>query len=75
MEYIINTPCGRIKGTASETEGIRAYKGIRYATARRFEYPREVTEWEGVYDATEYGACAFQPRTFYNEEEMPKKIF
>lgn len=75
MEYIINTPCGRIKGTASETEGIIAYKGIRYATARRFEYPREVTEWEGVYDATEYGACAFQPRSFYNEEEMPKKIF
>jgi para-nitrobenzyl esterase len=56
-------------------EGIVAYKGIRYATAGRFEYPKEVTHWEGVYDATEYGACSYQPRAFYNEEDMPKKIF
>ena len=75
MEYIINTPCGTLRGTHSGTEGIIAYKGIRYATAGRFEYPREVTEWEGVYDATEYGACAYQPRSFYDERQMPKKIF
>ena len=75
MEYIINTPCGELRGTHSGTEGIIAYKGIRYATARRFEYPSEVTHWDGVYDATEYGACAYQPRSFYDETEMPKKIF
>ena len=75
MEYIINTPCGAVKGVKARTEGIIAYKGIRYATAQRFKYPEEVTSWEGVYDATEYGACAYQPRSFYNEEEMPKKIF
>ena len=75
MEHIINTPCGQIKGTDTRVEGIVAYKGIRYATAGRFEYPKEVTHWEGVYDATEYGACSYQPRAFYNEEDMPKKIF
>lgn len=75
MEYIINTPCGALRGVHSGTEGIIAYKGIRYATARRFEYPKEVISWEGVYDATEYGACAYQPRSFYDEEKMPKKIF
>ena len=75
MEYIINTPCGSLRGTKSKNEGVVAYKGIRYATAGRFEYPKEVTSWEGIYDATHYGACAYQPRSFYNEENMPQKIF
>ena len=75
MEYIINTPCGALRGVKSRVEGIVAYKGIRYATAGRFEYPKEVTHWDGTYEATEYGACSYQPRAFYNEEDMPKKIF
>ena len=75
MEYIINTPCGSVRGTKSKHEGVVAYKGIRYATAGRFEYPQEVTSWEGIYDGTCYGACAYQPRSFYNEEDMPKKVF
>ena len=75
MEYIVNTPCGSVRGVPTGTEGIIAYKGIRYATAGRFEYPTEVTSWYGVYDATAYGACAYQPRSFYDEEQMPKKIF
>ena len=75
MEYIVNTPCGALRGVKTEVEGVVAYKGIRYATAGRFEYPKEVTHWDGTYEATEYGACAYQPRSFYNEEDMPKKIF
>lgn len=75
MEYVVNTPCGAVRGVATKYEGVVAYKGIRYALAGRFEYPREVTEWEGIYDATEYGACAYQPRSFYDEEKMPKKVF
>lgn len=75
MDYIINTPCGQIKGVKSKREGIIAYKGIRYATANRFELPKQVTSWEGIYDATEYGHCAYQARSFYNEEENLKKIF
>ena len=73
MDYIVNTPCGRVQGCAGRIEGIVAYKGIRYATAGRWEYPKQVTAWEGVYDATEYGNCCYQPRAFYNEEENKKK--
>ena len=75
MEHIVNTPCGAVRGTATRCNGVIAYKGIRYAVAKRFDYPIEVTSWDGIYDATEYGACAYQPRSFYNEEDMPKKVF
>ena len=75
MEYMVNTPCGPVQGVAGRVPGTAAYKGIRYATAGRWEYPKQVTAWEGVYDATAYGACSYQPRSFYNEEENLKKIF
>ena len=72
---IIKTPCGEILGTPGRVPGTVAYKGIRYATAGRWAYPRQITGWEGVYDATQYGNCSYQPRAFYNEAENLKKIF
>ena len=75
MDYIISTPCGELQGTAGRVPGTAAYKGIRYATAGRWEYPQQVKHWEGLYDATKYGHCAYQPRAFYNEEDMPEKAF
>ena len=75
MDYILSTPCGQLRGCAGRVPGTVAYKGIRYATAGRWEYPTEVTSWEGLYDATAYGSCSWQPRSFYNEEENLKKIF
>ena len=75
MSYIIKTPCGEIQGTAGRVSGTVAYKGIRYATAGRWEYPKQVTAWEGVYDATAYGNCSYQPRAFYDEELNEKKYF
>ena len=75
MEYIVNTPCGPVKGCAGKTADTVAYKGIRYATAGRWEYPKQVTGWEGVYDATSYGNCSYQPRAFYDEEQNKKKYF
>ena len=75
MNYMVNTPCGMVQGMAGRVNGTAAYKGIRYATAGRWEYPKQVTEWEGVYDATHYGHCSYQPRAFYNEEENLKKVF
>ena len=75
MDYIVNTPCGAVQGTAGRVPGTVSYKGIRYATAGRWEYPKQVTHWNGVYDASQYGACSYQPRSFYNEEENLKKIF
>ena len=53
--FILNTPCGQIKGCAGREAGTVAYKGIRYATAGRWEYPTQVTHWNGIYDATKYG--------------------
>ena len=68
MSNIITIPCGQIQGTECQWPGVTAYKGIRYATAGRWEYPVEVTKWDGVYDASAYGNCSFQPRAFYDEE-------
>ena len=75
MNYTVTTPCGVLQGTPGRVPGTVAYKGIRYATAGRWEYPKPVTGWEGVYDATAYGPCAWQARGFYNEAENPKKQF
>ena len=75
MEYIVNTPCGAVQGIAGRVPGTVAFKGIRYATAGRWEYPKPVTHWDGIYEAAEYGACCYQPRSFCNEEENLKKVF
>lgn len=75
MSNTIMTKCGEIRGTTCQWDGVIAYKGIRYATAGRWEYPTIVTHWDGIYDATEYGNCSYQPRAFYDEEEMPEKYF
>lgn len=75
QKYLRETPCGTICGTDCQWPGVAAYKGIRYATAERWAYPEAVTHWDGVYDATAYGACCYQPRSFYNEADMPEKAF
>ena len=75
MNYIVNTPCGHVQGCPGRVSGTIAYKGIRYATAGRWEYPKQVTVWEGTYDATRYGHCSYQPRAFYDEEQNKKKYF
>ncbi len=75
MNYIISTPCGVLQGTAGRVPGTAAYKGIRYATAGRWEYPEQVRSWRGIYDATGYGHCSYQPRAFYDEELNEKKFF
>ena len=72
FDHIRRTPCGYIRGVAAKAPGVTAYKGIRYAEAGRWEYPRQVTEagrweyprqvthWNGIYDASEFGPCAMQ---------------
>ena len=75
MLKTITIPCGQIQGTDCQWPGVTAYKGIRYATADRWAYPVEVTSWDGVYDASEYGNCSYQPRAFYDEETVIEKVF
>lgn len=74
-KYIINTPCGAVRGVDCRLDGVIAFKGIRYATAKRWGYPDQVTKWEGTYEASSYGHCSYQPRTFYDEEKNEKKYF
>ena len=75
MNDIISTPCGQIRGVASRNPGVTAYKGIRYATAERWKQPVAVTHWDGVYEADHYGNCSYQPRAFYDEEQVTEKAF
>ena len=75
MSFERTTSCGVLSGTACQWPGIAAYKGIPYATAGRWEYPTLVTHWDGVYDATRYGACCYQPRSFYDESKTSEKAF
>lgn len=56
------TACGNLFGL--ETERCLEFRGIRYATAERFAYPKRVTHWNGDYDATEFRACCYQHRAF-----------
>ena len=75
MNTTRNTPCGPITGCGCQWPGVAAYKGIRYAAAGRWEYPTPVTRWEGTYQATAYGAACYQPRSFYDEAQVPEKAF
>ena len=59
MEKIISTLCGEIKGIVKDN--VVSYKGIRYASASRFEYPTQVTKWDGIYDASSYKHCSYHP--------------
>lgn len=60
----ISTACGDITGI--QKDGYTEWRGVRYATAERFEQPVQVTGWEGVYDATVWGDRAPQYGGFYN---------
>lgn len=64
---ILKTSMGEIK--CREYEDYIDIRGLRYATAKRWEYPTPVNSWEGVFDATEYGACCPQERAFTNDAE------
>ncbi|MFR5602067.1 MAG: carboxylesterase/lipase family protein [Lachnospiraceae bacterium] len=69
------TPCGWIQGVEGKEPNITVYKGIRYAAAGRWEYPKQVTKWDGVYMADQFGNCSYQPRSFYDEAKMEEKAF
>ncbi|MEE3409145.1 MAG: carboxylesterase family protein, partial [Erysipelotrichaceae bacterium] len=75
MESIIKKiPCGDLKGVTYE--GVERYLGIKYATAGRFELPKEVIKWEGVYEALNYGPAPIQDSTYDPKDpEDPKNHY
>lgn len=58
-DHILQTPCGAVLGKPAQP-GVTAYRGIRYADAGRWEYPKTVTHWDGLYDASHFGPNAMQ---------------
>lgn len=50
---IVETRQGKVRGYTYN--GMSIFKGIPYATAKRFQAPQPVEPWEGVKDATSYG--------------------
>lgn len=69
-----NTSMGKIKGLRMD-DGTLSFRGIRYASAERWKYPVPVDAWEGVYDATHFGAACPQMRTFRGESEQTPEPF
>ncbi|AJA08562.1 carboxylesterase type B [Sphingopyxis fribergensis] len=63
-DAVVEAPAGSLRG--SEDRGIRVFKGIPYAAApageRRWRPPAEPAAWDGVRDATKFGAACMQPR-------------
>lgn len=40
------------------------FRGIKYANAKRWEYPQVIEKWQGVFDATCFKECSYQHRGF-----------
>lgn len=61
---LVNTTYGTVKGSL-EDETVRVFKGIPYAAPPigdlRWRQPQAAASWEGVRDATEFGADCMQP--------------
>lgn len=50
---VVETKQGKVRGYVYDN--IFIFKGIPYATARRFHAPEQIEPWEGILDATNYG--------------------
>lgn len=74
---IITTPCGPIQGLYDAEKEMNLFKGIRFATAGRFEYPKKVTHWEGTYQADTFGPASYQESAFFeaNPDDFYQKEF
>jgi len=65
---IAETKSGKVRGVIRN--GIYTYKGIPYATAKRFEAPQKVAPWEGIRSSLSWGPVAplETPTTPLNDE-------
>jgi len=60
---MLNTRLGAVRGV--RREDYLEFRGIRYATAQRWEEAEKITGWDGVYDATRWGDRCLQHKGFY----------
>ena len=57
---VAETKSGKVRGQI--VEGAYQFRGIKYAQAKRFHFPEEVS-WEGTKEAINYGYCCPEPTT------------
>lgn len=66
IDTVVPTDKGDIKGVHNSESGIYVYKGIPFAKAPvgdlRWKPPQPVDEWDGTFDATEFGAICMQSK-------------
>jgi para-nitrobenzyl esterase len=64
----VKTTAGLVRGAAIGQTGLRVFKGIPYAAPPvgelRWQAPRPAVAWQGVRDATAFGAACLQPKVF-----------
>jgi para-nitrobenzyl esterase len=70
---VVETPLGALRGVAKD--GVAVFRGIAYAKAPvgdlRWRAPQETAPWQGVRDATHFGAICPQPASaFYPQSAM-----
>lgn len=59
----VETASGRVRGQVL-AGGVRAYRGIPYGRAKRFQAPGPVAPWAGILEAITFGPAAIQaPQT------------
>jgi para-nitrobenzyl esterase len=58
---IVEAPCGKLEGV--RRGGVSSFKGIPFATARRWHAPERVASWSGVRSARAAGSVAPQNPT------------
>ncbi|MCM1284902.1 MAG: carboxylesterase family protein [Acetobacter sp.] len=68
----LNTKCGKIVGI--QAKDYTEFRSIKYADAKRWEYPKQVTEWNSEYDATCFKDCSYQRRAF-EEDSVCNKFY
>ena len=52
-EPVVRTTAGQLRGYRSDD--VYVFRGIPYATAKRFQMPQPIEPWEGIRDALAYG--------------------
>jgi para-nitrobenzyl esterase len=61
VPVLVDAPCGKLEG--ARRGGVSTFKGIPFATARRWRMPERAPSWSGVRSARAPGAVAPQNPT------------
>ena len=64
IDPVVNTLYGKVKGVANPSASVTSFKGIQFAAPPigefRWQPPQPPVSWEGIRDASQFGASAVQ---------------